>query len=697
MICPGSLKKIYMKKVFAIMSAEKKKNNNFQLVSDYQPTGDQPKAIEELLRNINDGVKHQTLLGVTGSGKTFTMANVIAKLNRPTMILAHNKTLAAQLYGEMKSFFPHNAVEYFVSYYDYYQPEAYVPTTDTYIEKDSVVNDHIEQMRLSATKALLERRDVVIVSSVSAIYGLGDPDAYLKMMLHLQVGDTAGQRFIVKRLAELQYERNDTDFYRATFRVRGDVIDIFPAESDRLALRVELFDDEIERLSLFDPLTNHVENRVLRYTVFPKTHYVTPKEILNTAIGEIMADLVKRRKEFIDDNKLLEEQRITQRTTFDIEMMQEIGYCSGIENYSRYLSRRAPGEPPPCLFDYLPKDGLLIIDESHVTVPQIGAMYKGDRSRKENLVNYGFRLPSALDNRPLKFEEFTAIQPQTIYVSATPADYELAKSNGLVVEQVVRPTGLLDPEVIVKPAADQVDDVLSEIHQVVEKGERMLITTLTKRMAEELTSFLTENGVKVRYLHSDIDTVERIQIINDLRLGEFDVLVGINLLREGLDIPEVSVVAILDADKQGFLRSTRSLIQTIGRAARNVHGKAILYADVITDSMKVAIEETERRRRKQHDYNVEHGITPKQIVKKIGDILNVEGDYTNDKYMKILEKGLADDRDARELLLDPVTIGKEIKTLTQKMQECASNLDFEQAVRYREQIAALKDLLIKSK
>ena len=577
------------------------------------------------------------------------------------------------------------------------QPEAYVPTTDTYIEKDSSVNDHIEQMRLSATKALLERRDVVIVSSVSAIYGLGDPESYLKMMLHLQVGDSAGQRFIVKRLAELQYERNDLEFYRATFRVRGDVIDIFPAESDRLALRVELFDDEIEKLSLFDPLTNHVESRIQRFTVFPKTHYVTPKEILNRSIKEIREDLEKRRKEFLEDNKLLEEQRITQRTTFDLEMIQEIGYCSGIENYSRYLSGRAPGEPPPCLFDYLPPDGLLIIDESHVTVPQIGAMYKGDRSRKENLVNYGFRLPSALDNRPLKFEEFTAIQPQTIYVSATPADYELEKSQGLVVEQVVRPTGLLDPEVIVRPAADQVDDVLSEIRSVTQKGERMLVTTLTKRMAEELTSFLGENGVRVRYLHSDIDTVERIQIINDLRLGEFDVLVGINLLREGLDIPEVSVVAILDADKQGFLRSTRSLIQTIGRAARNVHGRAILYADVMTDSMKVAIEETERRRKKQHEYNVEHGITPKQIVKKIGDILNVEGDYTGEKYLKILEKGLGTDQDSRELLLDPAQIAREIKDVTAKMQDAAAKLDFEQAVKYRDRLTQLKDLLIKSK
>lgn len=671
-------------------------SKNFELVSDYQPSGDQPQAIEELTNNIKAGIQHQTLLGVTGSGKTFTMANVIAKLNKPTLILAHNKTLAAQLYGEMKSFFPHNAVEYFVSYYDYYQPEAYVPTTDTYIEKDSAVNDHIEQMRLSATKAILERRDVIIVSSVSAIYGLGDPNSYLKMMLHLKVGDEISQRQILHRLAELQYTRNDQDFYRATFRVRGDVIDIYPAESDKLAVRVELFDDEVEKISLFDPLTGQIENKVARYTIFPKTHYVTPKDVLMRAMDQIKDDLQIRRKEFVEDNKLLEEQRIYQRTTFDLEMIQEIGYCSGIENYSRYLSGRNPGDPPPCLFDYLPKDGLLFIDESHVTVSQIGAMYKGDRSRKENLVNYGFRLPSALDNRPLKFEEFERIQPQTVYVSATPADFELKKSEGIIVEQVVRPTGLLDPIIEVRPATSQVDDVLSEISKVVEKNERVLITTLTKRMAEELTSFLDENGVRVRYLHSDIDTVERIQIVNDLRLGEFDVLVGINLLREGLDIPEVSLVAILDADKEGFLRSTRSLIQTIGRGARNVHGRAILYADKITDSMKAAIEETERRRTKQDNYNKEHGIVPKQIVKKVEDILQTNGDYTSEKYMKILEKKLSNDSEVDVKTLDIASLTKEVKMLTENMKNAAKELNFEEAARIRDEIAVLRDLMIKN-
>lgn len=674
-----------------------KNSKTFTLKSEYQPSGDQPQAIDELVANINAGIAHQTLLGVTGSGKTFTMANVIAKLNRPTMILAHNKTLAAQLYGEMKSFFPDNAVEYFVSYYDYYQPEAYVPTTDTYIEKDSAVNEHIEQMRLSATKALLERRDVIIVASVSAIYGLGDPESEMQMMLHLSVGDSLDQRSIVKRLAELQYQRTDLDFYRATFRVRGDVIDIFPAESDRLALRVELFDDEVEKLSLFDPLTGEIESSPARFTVFPKTHYVTPKSILNDAIEQIKKDLEIRKKEFQELNKPLEEERITQRTTFDIEMIQEIGYCSGIENYSRYLSRRAPGSPPPCLFDYLPSDGLLFIDESHVTLPQINAMYKGDRSRKENLVNYGFRLPSALDNRPLKFEEFEAIMPQTIYVSATPSDLELTKSEGRIVEQVVRPTGLLDPLIEIRPAISQVDDVLSEIRKVVNANERMLITTLTKRMAEELTNFLNENGVKVRYLHSDVDTVERVQIINDLRIGEFDVLVGINLLREGLDIPEVSVVSILDADKEGFLRSHRSLIQTIGRAARNVHGKAILYADHVTNSMQTAIYETMRRRKKQEDFNVLHKITPKQIVKKVADILDLDGDYTSDKYLKALKKHSTERTIDDSILLDPITITKEIKEKEAKMRESAKNLDFEKAASYRDEIAALRDLLIRSR
>ena len=597
----------------------------FQLESQFSPAGDQPQAIAQLIDGIESGLAHQTLLGVTGSGKTFTMANVIAHCNRPTMIMAHNKTLAAQLYGEMREFFPHNAVEYFVSYYDYYQPEAYVPSTDTFIEKDSAINDHIEQMRLSATKALMERRDVIIVASVSAIYGLGDPQAYLSMMLHLRQGDIINQREILRRLAELQYSRNDAAFARATFRVRGEVIDIFPAESDKLALRIELFDEEVERLSLFDPLTGAVEKQVPRFTIFPKSHYVTPRETILNAIEQIKVELTDRRQQLLSANKLLEEQRITQRTQFDIEMMQELGYCSGIENYSRYLSGRAPGEPPPTLFDYLPADGLLIIDESHVTVSQIGAMYKGDRSRKETLVEYGFRLPSALDNRPLKFDEFEALQPQTIFVSATPANYELDKSGGQVVEQVVRPTGLLDPLIEVRPVATQVDDVLSEIRIRTKLDERVLITTLTKRMAEDLTEYLDEHGVRVRYLHSDVDTVERVEIIRDLRLGKFDVLVGINLLREGLDMPEVSLVAILDADKEGFLRSTRSLIQTMGRAARNLNGKAILYADRITDSMRAAIGETERRRIKQQEFNAEHGIVPTGLKKKIVDIMQVSG------------------------------------------------------------------------
>ncbi|MGL4626194.1 MAG: excinuclease ABC subunit UvrB, partial [Plesiomonas shigelloides] len=600
-------------------------SKNFELVSEFAPAGDQPEAIRQLIDGLDAGLAHQTLLGVTGSGKTFTAANVIASLNRPTMILAPNKTLAAQLYGEMKAFFPHNAVEYFVSYYDYYQPEAYVPSTDTFIEKDASINDHIEQMRLSATKALMERRDVVVVASVSAIYGLGDPDSYLKMMLHLRRGDTLDQRFILRRLSELQYTRNDQAFQRGTFRVRGEVIDIYPAESDEHAVRVELFDDEVERLSLFDPLTGQVQQDVARYTVYPKTHYVTPREKILEAIEKIKVELVERKQVLLDNNKLLEEQRISQRTLFDIEMMNELGYCSGIENYSRYLSGRNPGEPPPTLFDYLPADGLLIIDESHVTVPQIGAMYKGDRSRKETLVDYGFRLPSALDNRPLKFDEFEALAPQTIYVSATPGAYELEKSGGEVIEQVVRPTGLLDPVVEVRPVTTQVDDLLSEIRLRSAINERVLVTTLTKRMAEDLTEYLEEHDVKVRYLHSDIDTVERMEIIRDLRLGLFDVLVGINLLREGLDMPEVSLVAILDADKEGFLRSERSLIQTIGRAARNLNGKAILYGDRITPSMARAIGETERRREKQQAFNERNGITPQGLNKAVADILDVGG------------------------------------------------------------------------
>ncbi|WP_421387592.1 excinuclease ABC subunit UvrB [Aeromonas veronii] len=666
----------------------------FKLASQFQPAGDQPTAIAQLLDGIESGLAHQTLLGVTGSGKTFTMANVIATLNRPTMILAPNKTLAAQLYGEMKEFFPDNAVEYFVSYYDYYQPEAYVPTTDTFIEKDASINDHIEQMRLSATKALLERRDVVIVASVSAIYGLGDPQAYLSMMLHLKVGDVINQRDILRRLAELQYTRNDMAFQRGTFRVRGEVIDIYPAESDKLALRVELFDEEVERLSLFDPLTGAIEQTVVRYTIYPKTHYATPRETILGAIEHIKEELRSRREQLLSLNKLVEEQRISQRTQFDMEMMQELGYCSGIENYSRYLSGRAPGEPPPTLFDYLPGDGLLIIDESHVTVPQIGAMFKGDRSRKETLVEYGFRLPSALDNRPLKFDEFEALMPQTVFVSATPGPYELEKSDGDVVQQVVRPTGLLDPEIEVRPVTTQVDDLLSEIRKRVAVEERVLVTTLTKRMAEDLTEYLAEHDVKVRYLHSDIDTVERVEIIRDLRLGKFDVLVGINLLREGLDMPEVSLVAILDADKEGFLRSTRSLIQTIGRAARNLNGKVILYGDTITNSMKVAIEETERRRALQHAHNLKHGITPKGLNKSIGDVMDMGGSRTAGKPGKGMRK--AAEPQGEYHVRSASEIAKEIKRMEEQMFQHARDLEFEQAAALRDQIQRLRSELIES-
>ncbi|MDM5071799.1 MULTISPECIES: excinuclease ABC subunit UvrB [Aeromonas] len=666
----------------------------FQLASQFEPAGDQPEAIARLLDGIESGLAHQTLLGVTGSGKTFTMANVIATLNRPTMILAPNKTLAAQLYGEMKEFFPDNSVEYFVSYYDYYQPEAYVPTTDTFIEKDASINDHIEQMRLSATKALLERRDVIIVASVSAIYGLGDPQAYLSMMLHLKVGDLINQRDILRRLAELQYTRNDMAFQRGTFRVRGEVIDIYPAESDKLALRVELFDEEVERLSQFDPLTGAIEQTVVRYTIYPKTHYATPRETILGAIEHIKEELRSRREQLLSLNKLVEEQRISQRTQFDMEMMQELGYCSGIENYSRYLSGRAPGEPPPTLFDYLPGDGLLIIDESHVTVPQIGAMFKGDRSRKETLVEYGFRLPSALDNRPLKFDEFEALMPQTVFVSATPGPYELDKSGGDVVQQVVRPTGLLDPEIEVRPVTTQVDDLLSEIRLRVAVEERVLVTTLTKRMSEDLTEYLADHDVRVRYLHSDIDTVERVEIIRDLRLGKFDVLVGINLLREGLDMPEVSLVAILDADKEGFLRSTRSLIQTIGRAARNLNGKVILYGDTITNSMRVAIEETERRRALQHAHNLEHGITPKGLNKSVGDVMDMGGSRSAGKVgrggRKAAEpQGEYHARSASE-------IAKEIKRMEEQMFQHARDLEFEQAAALRDQIQRLRHELIES-
>ncbi|WP_206062538.1 excinuclease ABC subunit UvrB [Kushneria phosphatilytica] len=592
----------------------------FRIASDYKPAGDQPAAIDGLVRGVESGLAHQTLLGVTGSGKTFTMANVVEQLQRPTIVMAPNKTLAAQLYGEFKAFFPENAVEYFVSYYDYYQPEAYVPSSDTFIEKDASINDHIEQMRLSATKALLERRDALIVVSVSAIYGLGDPDQYLKMRLHFNRGELIDQRAFLRRLAELQYTRNDTDFRRGTYRVRGDVIDIFPADAEEEAVRVELFDEEIESISLFDPLTGEIRGKVPRMTIYPKTHYVTPRDTILEAVESIKGELTERLEWLRHHERLVEAQRLEQRTLYDIEMMLELGYCNGIENYSRYLSGRAPGQAPPTFFDYLPDDALVFIDESHVSVPQVGGMYKGDRSRKETLVEYGFRLPSALDNRPMKFEEWELILPQTIFVSATPGPYE-EKHAGQVVEQVVRPTGLLDPEVEVRPATTQVDDLLSEVQKRVSVGERVLVTTLTKRMAEDLTEYLDEHDIRVRYLHSDIDTVERVEIIRDLRLGKFDVLVGINLLREGLDIPEVSLVAILDADKEGFLRAERSLIQTIGRAARNANGKAMLYADRITDSMRRAMDETERRRAKQIAFNEEHGITPRTITKNVADIM----------------------------------------------------------------------------
>lgn len=665
----------------------------YELVSSYQPSGDQPDAIKQLLDGLDSGLAHQTLLGVTGSGKTFTLANVIAQAQRPAILLAPNKTLAAQFYGEMKSFFPNNAVEYFVSYYDYYQPEAYVPTTDTFIEKDASVNAHIEQMRLSATKALLERKDAIIVASVSAIYGLGDPESYLQMMLHLRRGDVIDQRDMLRRLAELQYSRNDVAFERGQFRVRGEVIDIFPAESDQDAVRVEMFDDEVDCISVFDPLTGVVKQRDLpRYTIYPKTHYVTPRDRVLEAIENIKVELEVRKKQLLDNNKLLEEQRISQRTQFDIEMMNELGFCSGIENYSRYLSGRAEGEPPPTLFDYLPHDGLLIIDESHVTVPQIGAMYKGDRSRKETLVEFGFRLPSALDNRPLKFEEFESLAPQTIFVSATPGNYELEKSDGDIADQVVRPTGLLDPILEVRPVATQVDDLLSEIRIRAVKDERVLVTTLTKRMAEDLTEYLHEHDVRVRYLHSDIDTVERVEIIRDLRLGEFDVLVGINLLREGLDMPEVSLVAILDADKEGFLRSERSLIQTIGRAARNIEGKAILYADSITKSMKKAMDETNRRREKQQAYNEEMGIVPQALTRNIKDIMEL-GDITKSKRQRTgkqvpLSK-VAEPSQSYEVM-SPQQLEKEISRLEAAMYQHAQDLEFELAAEKRDEIEKLR-------
>ena len=664
-------------------------SRGFELVSKYQPAGDQPNAIEQLLDGLDSGLASQTLLGVTGSGKTFTMANVISQAQRPTLILAHNKTLAAQLYGEMKEFFPNNAVEYFVSYYDYYQPEAYVPSTDTFIEKDASINDHIEQMRLSATKALMERRDVIIVSSVSAIYGLGDPESYMKMLLHLRQGDLMDQRDILRRLAELQYTRNDVAFERGTFRVRGDVIDIFPADSDRQGVRVELFDEEIEKISLFDPLTGAVDKTVARATVFPKTHYVTPREKILDAIEHIKDELKERKEQLKSVHKLVEEQRISQRTQFDVEMMLELGYCSGIENYSRYLSGRAPGEPPPTLLDYFPSDGLLFIDESHVTVSQVGAMYKGDRSRKETLVEFGFRLPSALDNRPLKFDEFEQISPQTIYVSATPGNYELEKSAGDVVEQVVRPTGLVDPEIEVRPVGTQVDDVMSEINKRVALNERVLVTTLTKKMAEDLSDYLDEHGIKVRYLHSDIDTVERIEIIRDLRMGKFDVLVGINLLREGLDMPEVSLVAILDADKEGFLRSDRSLIQTIGRAARNINGRAIMYADRVTGSMQRAMDETQRRREKQQEHNQLHGIEPQQLVKPITDIMDV-GDGSRGGEGNKVKLRKVSETDKSYKALSAKDMMSKIAELEKQMFEYAKELEFEKAAALRDEVEQLR-------
>lgn len=665
-------------------------SKQFVVNSGFAPAGDQPTAIVGLVQGIEAGLAHQTLLGVTGSGKTFTIANVIAQVQRPTLIMAHNKTLAAQLYGEFKEFFPNNAVEYFVSYYDYYQPEAYVPSSDTFIEKDSAVNEHIEQMRLSATKALLERKDAIIIASVSAIYGLGDPDAYMKMLLHIVRGEKIDQRQILRRLAELQYTRNDMDFSRATYRVRGEVIDIYPADSDIEAVRIELFDDEVEQISIFDPLTGEVLQKVPRFTIYPKSHYVTPREKILEAIEGIKEELRERLEYLRENNKLVEAQRLEQRTRYDLEMMQELGYCNGIENYSRYLSGRNPGEAPPTLFDYLPPEALLVIDESHVTISQIGAMYKGDRSRKETLVEYGFRLPSALDNRPMRFDEWERIAPQMIMVSATPGKYE-AENQGQVVEQVVRPTGLIDPEIEIRPATTQVDDVLSEIRLRVVNGDRVLITVLTKRMAEDLTEYLAEHGIRIRYLHSDIDTVERIEIIRDLRLGQFDVLVGINLLREGLDIPEVSLVAILDADKEGFLRSDRSLIQTIGRAARNVNGKAILYADRITGSMQRAIEETDRRREKQVAHNLKHGITPKGINKSIADILEgsvapgAGGRSARNKAMAIAERSGKYSVD-----VNPKDIWKTIELMEKQMFQAAKDLEFEVAAKLRDEIEKLK-------
>ena len=659
----------------------------FRLHQPFPPAGDQPEAIARLVEGLEDGLSFQTLLGVTGSGKTYTMANVIARMGRPALILAPNKTLAAQLYAEFREFFPENAVEYFVSYYDYYQPEAYVPSRDLFIEKDSAINEHIEQMRLSATKSLLERRDCVIVATVSCIYGIGDRDEYHQMILTMRVGDRMGQRDIIKRLAEMQYERNETDFRRGAFRVRGDVIDVFPAENAEHAIRISLFDDEIDGLQLFDPLTGHLQAKVVRYTVFPSSHYVTPRATVLRAIEAIKDELRERIEFFNREGRLVESQRIEQRTRFDLEMLDQLGFCKGIENYSRHLSGRAAGEPPPTLIDYLPADALMFIDESHVAISQVGGMYKGDRSRKENLVNYGFRLPSALDNRPLKFEEYEMLLRQTIFVSATPGDYE-AEHQGQVVEQVVRPTGLVDPAIIVRPAATQVDDLLSEIRLRIAREERVLVTTLTKRMAEELTEYLGENGIRVRYLHSDIDTVERVEIIRDLRLGEFDVLVGINLLREGLDIPEVSLVAILDADKEGFLRSERSLIQTIGRAARHLNGTAILYGDRVTGSMQRAISETERRRAKQIRFNEEHGVVPKGVSKRIKDI--IDGVYDAETAQRELKA--AQQKSSYEAMSEK-HLTKEIKRLEKEMADHARNLEFEKAAAARDELFRLKEQL----
>jgi excinuclease ABC subunit B len=665
----------------------------FQLVTEFAPAGDQPQAIEKLVLGLNHGQKNQLLLGVTGSGKTYTMANVIAQTQRPTIIMAHNKTLAAQLYGEFKAFFPHNAVEYFVSYYDYYQPEAYVPSSDTFIEKDAAINDHIDQMRLSATRALLERRDTIIVASVSAIYGLGDPEAYMQMLLHVVQGDKVNRDVFIRRLVEMQYRRNELEFIRGTYRIRGEILDIFPAESEKDAIRIELFDDEVESIRWFDPLTGKLVRKVPRVTIYPKSHYVTPRDNLERAVGTIKNEL-KSQLEFLKNHdKLVEAQRLEQRTRYDLEMIQQLGYCNGIENYSRHLSGRPSGEAPPTLFDYIPEDGLLMIDESHVTIPQIGAMYKGDRSRKENLVNYGFRLPSALDNRPMRFEEWERIIPDTIFVSATPAKYELEHAVQIV-EQVVRPTGLIDPEIEVRPVLTQVDDVLSEINLRKPLNERVLVTTLTKRMAEDFTSYLKEYGVQVAYLHSDIDTVERVKIIHELRTGVHDVLVGINLLREGLDMPEVSLVAILDADKEGFLRSERSLIQTIGRAARHIKGKAILYADRITDSMQKAIEETERRRTKQIQFNTEHGITPRSAVRQVIKEIDTGEVYHEDEDIRHhpMKNGLSDDE--QHLMADSKLFAKHINKLEKEMLKASKELQFEQAARLRDEILRLKAQLL---